>query len=253
MLIGLQNKYKLGSSRVPSQTYYKTSDPRVLSPSIVKSAVKEILFLAQKELDRTIGELAVLDIGSGYGEYSFEIEKYVKKQYETNLKESKESPFLSGMLGNPSPIAKKTSAYYRSKHRMRMITLYFHGELLNYLILGTCNKTEISVGFFVKHGDSASDFDPLENLYKTQVRQLAQHLGVTQKIITKAPTPDLLPGITDEFAMGISYETLDLVLFGMENKMANPKIAKQLGIKEEIVDYVQELTCRSQHMRSTGH
>lgn len=79
MLIGLQSKYKLGSSRVPSQTYYKTSDPRVLSPSIVKSAVKEILFLAQKELDRTIRELAVLDIGSGYGEYSFEIEKYVKK------------------------------------------------------------------------------------------------------------------------------------------------------------------------------
>lgn len=181
------------------------------------------------------------------------IEKFVKKQYEASIKENKESPFLSGMLGNPSEIGKKTSAYYRSKHRMRMITLYFHGELLNYLILGTCNKTEISVGFFVKHGDGASDFDPLENLYKTQVRQLAQHLGVTWKIITKAPTPDLLPGITDEFAMGITYETLDLILFGLENKMENSKIARELGVNEETVNYVRELNRCSQHMRDTGH
>lgn len=181
------------------------------------------------------------------------IEKYVKKQYEASAREARETPFLSGMLGNPSPLGKKTSAYYRSKHRMRMITLYFYGELLNYLMLGTCNKTEISVGFFVKHGDGASDFDPLESLYKTQVRQLAYHLGVTQKIITKAPTPDLLPGITDEFAMGITYETLDLILFGLENKMENSKIARELGINEEIVNYVQELNRRSAHMRGTGH
>ena len=69
----------MGSSKVPSQIYYKTSDPRSLSSSVVKSTVEEILFWAQKELDLPVRELAVLDIGSGYGEYSFEIEKYVKK------------------------------------------------------------------------------------------------------------------------------------------------------------------------------
>lgn len=181
------------------------------------------------------------------------IEKYVRKEFEKVKKENRETPFLRGMLGNSSILFKKTSAYYRSKHRMRMVVLYFYGELHNYLILGTCNKTEISVGFFVKHGDSASDFDPLENLYKTQVRQLAEHLGVTQKIITKAPTPDLLPGITDEFALGILYEKLDLILFGMENKMSSTEIAKQLQIQEEVVNYVRELNIRSQHMRDTGH
>ncbi|PIU51577.1 NAD(+) synthase [Candidatus Desantisbacteria bacterium CG07_land_8_20_14_0_80_39_15] len=181
------------------------------------------------------------------------IEKFVKKQFEKSIKTSKEPLFLSGMLGNPSVLAKKTSAYYRSKHRMRMITLYFYGELHNYLMLGTCNKTEISIGFFVKYGDSASDFDPLKNLYKMQVRQLAHHLGVTQKIIIKAPTPDLLPGITDELAMGITYEILDLILFGLENKMESSKIAKELGINEETVNYVQELNRCSQHMRDTGH
>lgn len=93
-----------------------------------------------------------------------------------------------------------------------MLLLYNYAELDNLLVLGTCNKTEKTIGFFVKYGDAAADASPLEGLYKTQVYQLAKFLSIPEEIIERPPSPDLLPGITDEYAIALAYETLDRIL-----------------------------------------
>ena len=104
-------------------------------------------------------------------------------------------------------------------------------------------------GFFVKYGASASDIMPLLPLYKTQVRQLAKFLQVPEKIMNKSPTPDLIPGITDEFAIGITYEKLDLILAGLDMNMEVDDIGKASGVRRETIEYVKELVARSKHMR----
>ena len=81
------------------------------------------------------------------------------------------------------------------------------------------------------------------------MKQLAQFLKIPKKIIDKAPSPDLIPGITDEFALGITYEKLDLVLLGLERKLEIKEITK-IGVKPETIEYVKELVRRSGHMRN---
>jgi len=164
-----------------------------------------------------------------------------------------ETPFSAVMVGTQGqcgPWLNQTVAYHRVKVRLRMVLLYYQAELENLLVVGTCNRTELAVGFFVKHGDAAADVDPLAGLYKTQVRQLAAHLGIPPEIIARPPSPDLLPGLTDEFAIGMDYATLDRVLWLLERGEEPGAIAAALGLDLAQVHYVQELTRRSAHMRA---
>ncbi len=164
-----------------------------------------------------------------------------------------ERPFaaiLMGTKGLPGPLVNQTVAYHRVKGRLRAILLYYYAELENLLVLGTCNRTEKAIGFFIKSGDAAADIALLESLYKTQVRQLAAFLHIPEEIISKPPSPDLLPGITDEYAIGLSYETLDRILWRLEAGMDAEEIAGVLGLEPGRVDYVRELTRRSAHMRA---
>ena len=117
------------------------------------------------------------------------------------------------------------------------------------MVVGTVNKTEFLTGFFVQYGDSAADITPLLPLYKTQVRQLAKFLHIPDRIINKTPSPDLILGITDEFAMGLPYEKLDLILLGLDMNMATKDITAKTGAKSKTIEYVKELTKRSEHMR----
>jgi len=174
----------------------------------------------------------------------------VKASYKLYTVLTGERPLLKGLEGTNSGIIRRANAYYRMKHRLRMVILYSYAERENRLALGTSNKTEFLTGFFVKYGDSAADIMPLQSLYKTQVKQLAQFLHVPKKIIDKAPSPDLLPGITDEFALGITYEKLDLILLGLDRNIETKEIAK-IGVKPETVEYVKELIKRSEHMRGS--
>jgi NAD+ synthetase len=96
--------------------------------------------------------------------------------------------------------------------RVRMIATFDLGERYKALPLGTGNKTERLLGYFTWHGDDAPPVNPLGDLYKTQVRQLAKHLGVPAAIIDKAPTADLVHGQTDEGDLGITYEQADQIL-----------------------------------------
>ncbi|HOO31846.1 MAG TPA: NAD(+) synthase [Thermotogota bacterium] len=103
-------------------------------------------------------------------------------------------------------------AFYRVKHRIRMCALYLEAEQRNFAVVGTTNRTEMDTGFYVKWGDDSVDIEPIMHLYKTEVFELARQMHVPDKIIAKPPSPDLIPGITDEFAMKISYADLDRIL-----------------------------------------
>jgi NAD+ synthase len=175
----------------------------------------------------------------------------VKAGYKLYKGFTGESPFLSALEGTSFAPLRLANAYYRMKHRVRMVLLYARAEHDNLLVVGTANKTEFLTGFFVQYGDSAADIMPLQLLYKTQVRQLAEFLKVPEKIINKAPSPDLIPGITDEFALGVAFEKLDLILAGLEMNMEIIDIARAVGDEPKKVEYVKELMKRSSHMRNT--
>ncbi|MBN2098361.1 MAG: NAD(+) synthase [Dehalococcoidia bacterium] len=95
------------------------------------------------------------------------------------------------------------------KPRLRMATIYFFANRLGYLVVGSSNRCELSVGYFSKYGDGGVDVMPLGNLVKSQVRDLARHLGVPQVIIDKPPSAGLWAGQTDEQEMGLTYDQLD--------------------------------------------
>jgi len=173
----------------------------------------------------------------------------VKGGYKLYTALTGKKPFLSGLEGTNFGVLKRANAYYRMKHRLRMVLQYSYAEHENLLVAGTANKTEFLTGFFVKYGDGASDIMPILPLYKTQVRQLAQFLQIPERIINKAPSPDLLPGITDELAMGISYDKLDLILLGLNSNMETRDIMR-VGVKQETIEYVKEMVSKSEHMRS---
>lgn len=122
------------------------------------------------------------------------------------------------------------------KVRLRAVTLYFYANLLNRLVIGTGNRAEIAVGYFTKYGDSAVDILPLANLVKGEVRALARHLGVPERVIAKPPTAGLWPGQTDEGEMGLTYEDLDRYLLGGE-------------VPEPVEALVREMHRRSEHKR----
>lgn len=160
------------------------------------------------------------------------------------------NPFFGGLLGVKVKWLRGPTAFYRIKHRLRLVTIYYYGEVENLLIVGASNKTESLTGFFVKYGDSSADIMPLATLFKTQVRQLARWLNVPERIIEKPSTPDLIPGITDELALGLSYEKLDLILCGLVKGMSSREVAREGQVSVKRVEYVRELMRRSEHMRN---
>lgn len=101
-----------------------------------------------------------------------------------------------------------------SKARLRMISAYAVANLAGYLVVGTGNKAELTVGYFTKYGDGGVDIQPLANLVKGQVRELAVLLGVPQAVLDKPPSAGLWEGQTDEGELGMTYSDLDRYLLG---------------------------------------
>ncbi|MEJ5229223.1 MAG: NAD(+) synthase [Pseudothermotoga sp.] len=141
-------------------------------------------------------------------------EKYVLGKWQS----LSEDPFIDDLRDEGNEQFLKGLAYYRAKHRVRMCNLYFEAERRGYAVAGTSNKTELLTGLYVKWGDDAADFEPIVHLYKTEVFDLAKKLGIPKKIIEKPPSPDLIPGLKDEFIFGMSYEELDRILQKIEEK-----------------------------------
>ena len=124
-----------------------------------------------------------------------------------------------------------------SKQRTRMMHLYYYAEMKNYIVCGTTNKTETLEGFFVKYGDGGVDIEPIGHLYKTQIYQLAEYLGVISEIIERAPSPDTFSfQVSDEeFYFRIPYATLDLLLYAWEYDIPIKKVCETMNLSEEQV------------------
>lgn len=137
--------------------------------------------------------------------------------------------YLMDLRNEGDEVFLKGVAYYRCKHRARMCKLYFEAERRGYCVVGTTNRTELLMGLYVKWGDDSVDIEPIMHLYKTEVFELARHLGVPDRIIQKPPTPDLVPGLTDEMAFRLSYTELDAVLKDIEQgKVRDDDTAKRV-------------------------
>jgi len=126
------------------------------------------------------------------------------------------------------------------KQRTRMAMLYYHAELRNYAVVGTANKNEHDLGFFVKYGDGGADIQPIAHLFKTQVYQLARYLGVPEEIQERTPTTDTYSaGSTQaEFFFRVPFEILDLVWLGSERGVSSTRIAEALSLSTEQVERV---------------
>lgn len=126
--------------------------------------------------------------------------------------------------------------------RVRMIILYDVAKKHNALVCGTENKSEHLLGYYTRFGDSASDFEPIRHLYKTQVYQLAKFLNVSNEIIEQEPTAGLWQGQTDEGQFGFTYQEADRVMYLHFDKKEKIKQIKQKGFKnaKKIIDFCQK-------------
>ena len=139
------------------------------------------------------------------------------------------------------------------KQRARMSMLYYHAELHNFAVIGTGNKNEHDLGFFVKYGDGGADVKPIAHLYKTQVYQLAEFLGVPERIRTRPPTTDTYsaPSTQQEFFFRLPFESMDLLWWAMENGVPAAEVAALMNLSTEQVVRAQNDFARKR--RSTEY
>ena len=135
------------------------------------------------------------------------------------------------------------------KARSRMIYLYYCANRLNRIVVGSSDKSETMMGYFTKWGDVAADISPLMDLYKTQVRKLAEYIRIPEAIIVKPSSPTLWPGQTAEAELGLKYEVLDLILYGLEHFMTEEEIAKELSVKQDVIRRIKKRWLSAEHKR----
>ena len=133
--------------------------------------------------------------------------------------------------------------------RMRMIVLYDRSAELKALVIGTSNKTELLLGYSTIFGDSASAINPLGDLYKTQLRDLARHLDVPKSILDKKPSADLWEGQTDEGDLGFTYEEADRYLYEKVDERRSEEELKKMGFDEKFMKRIDNLIIRNQFKR----
>lgn len=141
------------------------------------------------------------------------------------------------------------------KHRVRMTTLYYNGEKNQYLVMGSTNKSEAIQGYFVKYGDGGVDLEPLWNLYKTQIYQIAEFLDIPCEIKQRKPSPDTwsMDVSDEEFFFGMSYEMIDVLCYAMEQNISLKEICYNKNMNYDEAERAWHMIIRkkesSQHMR----
>lgn len=128
------------------------------------------------------------------------------------------------------------------KPRLRMATLYYFANSMDYMVAGTGNKSELTIGYFTKYGDGGVDLLPLGGLLKTEVRKLANELGVPSEVIDRAPSAGLWEGQTDEGEIGVTYDELDKIITAIEKK--NTK-----RVNKETLAKVKKMIRNSEHKK----
>jgi NAD+ synthase len=140
----------------------------------------------------------------------------------------------------PLAVYQAVVAATNMKQRTRKQLEYYHADRLNYAVSGTPNRLEYDQGFFEKNGDGAADFKPIAHLYKSQVYQLAEELGIPAEICRRPPTTDTwsLAQTQEEFYFALPYQQMDLCLYGLENSIRVADVARATNLTEEQVQLV---------------
>jgi NAD+ synthase len=148
--------------------------------------------------------------------------------------------------------AEDTEALGNVYVRTRAVLNYFTANYENRIVLGTGNRSEGLTGYYTKYGDQAVDCNPIGNLYKQQVRQIAAYVGVSEDLVMKTPSAEMWEGQTDEEEMGLSYDHLDAILaLHVDGPLSRAATVRALdGIEAAHVDRVVELYERSEHKRA---
>ncbi len=176
---------------------------------------------AIKIVDSSHLEYKLIDIGFIHKEYS----KYIES-----------NPLALGNLGA----------------RIRSNILYYYANARNYLVLGCGDRSEFLIGYFTKYGDGAADLLPIASLYKTQIRELAKFLGISQTIISKPSGPRLWEEHTAEGEIGLSYEEIDSILYCVfDMNLSVEETSKLTEIPISNVDKIYQMHKRSEHKRIT--
>lgn len=136
------------------------------------------------------------------------------------------------------------------KPRVRMTILYYYANLLDYLVVGTGNRSELRAGYFTKFGDGGVDLIPLGCMYKTQVRKLGERYDIPKHILEKVPSAGLWRGQTDEGELGLPYAKLDMIYVGLDLGLKPPEIAEAAGVGVEDVQRFIERELRMAHKLS---
>ncbi|UCE91911.1 MAG: NAD+ synthase [Methanobacteriota archaeon] len=136
-----------------------------------------------------------------------------------------------------------------AKARARMMLLYHYAGTERRLVLGTTNKSELLIGYFTKYGDGGADLEPIGDLYKTDVRRLAERLEVPKEIMDRPPSAGLWKGQTDEEDIGLPYEKLDVILRGIELAIDERTNARRADVPVGEVRRISDLVRLSSHKR----
>jgi NAD+ synthase len=133
--------------------------------------------------------------------------------------------------------------------RLRMIVLYDRSAAFDGLVIGTSNKTEALLGYGTLHGDMAAAIQPIGDLYKSQLRAVAEALGVPAPILDKPPSADLWPGQTDEAELGASYDDLDRILYALVDRRWTQERCVRAGLDARLVERVASTVARMEYKR----
>ena len=157
------------------------------------------------------------------------------------------TPMVDGYFGDGSDASALRRGNFMA--RMRMAVLYDRSVSFGGLVVGTGNKTESLIGYTTVFGDNACAFNPIGDLYKSQVRQLAAVMGVPRQVIAKAPSADLWPDQTDEGEGAFSYPLLDRVLYWRIDRRRSTDELVAMGFERELVERVERLVATSEFKR----
>lgn len=190
---------------------------------------------------KAIGDnVLALNLPCGSSPDDLEAANLVAKKFNIKVKEV----CLDLIFEDFSKMYPEASALAKAnlKPRLRMSTLYYFANSLDYIVAGTGNKSELTVGYFTKYGDGGVDILPLGDLLKKDVRELARELEVPEEIIKRPPSAGLWQGQTDEKEMGISYEELDAAIKAIESGDA-------AAIDKDVLKKVKNMIATSEHKR----
>jgi NAD+ synthase len=175
----------------------------------------------------------------------------VARKFGINFKTLDITPLVQAAtrLVHPSRTKDRVIPHGNVKSRLRAMILYYHANTSKGLVVGTGDKSEIMLGYFTKYGDGACDIQPIADLYKSSVRDLARHLALPQRIFSKPSSPELWPGQMAEDELGLPYSKLDSVLWRLERWMLPKEISEELGIPLRMVEKVRGRWLQSEHKR----